>query len=115
MKLSPRWGSFDVAVLLNLIDRIPDPAACLRDLAGRIHSGGQLILASPYTWMEEYTPKDKWLGGQDGSSTFTALRKTLAPMFRLQKRLQIPFIIREHQRKYQWSMAEGSVWVRKPG
>jgi len=112
MALSPRLGFFDVAVLLNLIDRVPDPAACLNDLTDRLNPGAQLVIASPYTWMETYTPKDRWLGGRPGKTTFSALSDLLKSRYRLIRRKQIPFLIREHSRKYQWSMAEGTVWVK---
>ena len=113
MALPPRLRGFDVAVLLNLIDRVPDPAACLRDLTPRLNPGAQLVIASPYTWLEEYTPRDQWLGGHPGQSTFDALTGLLSPSYRLIRRRQIPFVIREHARKYQWSMAEGTVWEKR--
>ncbi len=113
MRIDPALGMFDVAVLLNLIDRVPDPARCLRDLAGRLRPGAPLLIASPYTWMTDYTPKKKWLGGVDGASTFQALKALLRPHFSLVRRCQIPFLIREHARKFQWSMAEGTTWIRK--
>jgi hypothetical protein len=25
--------------------------------------GGIIAISSPYTWREEFTPKDKWIGG----------------------------------------------------
>jgi putative 4-mercaptohistidine N1-methyltranferase len=110
MALSPRLGRFDLAVLVNLIDRVPDPAACLQTLAGRLNPGAQLVIASPYTWLEEYTPRERWLGGREGQASFTALAEALGPRFRLLRRKQIPFILREHARKYQWSIAEGTSW-----
>jgi putative 4-mercaptohistidine N1-methyltranferase len=113
MRLSPRLGRFDVAVLLNLIDRVPDPAVCLERLADRLNPGAQLIIASPYTWMTEYTPRARWLGGRDGESTFDALSALLSRQFTLIRRRQLPFILREHARKYQWSVAEGTCWVKR--
>ena len=49
--------------MANLIDRLPCPAKCLEQLPGLLPAGGQLIIATPCTWLEEYTPKAKWLGG----------------------------------------------------
>jgi putative 4-mercaptohistidine N1-methyltranferase len=115
MRLSPRLGRFDVAVLLNLIDRVPDPALCLERLTERLNPGAQLIIASPYTWMTDYTPRATWLGGRDGAGTFAALRELLTPHFTLIRRRQLPFILREHARKYQWSVAEGTCWVKRAG
>ncbi len=113
MKLKSSLGLFDVAVLLNLIDRVPDPAACLMQVAGMLPRNGQLIIASPYTWLEEYTPRSAWLGGKKTESTREALTRTLGPSFRLARTRQIPFLIREHARKYQWSMAEGTCWIKR--
>lgn len=113
MHLPRTMTGYDVVVMLNLIDRLPDPAACLTDVVDRINPGGQLIIASPYTWMEEYTPKRKWLGGRAGQSTREALEKLLSPSCKLLRTRQIPFILREHARKYQWSMAEGTCWQRR--
>jgi hypothetical protein len=98
--------------MANLIDRLPDPAACLALLPSLIPSGGWLILTSPYTWLEEYTPREKWLIDADGG-TLGALQKHLAPAFELHHTLDVPFLIREHRRKYQWSIAEGSIWRRE--
>jgi len=113
MKLPARLGLFDAAVLLNLIDRVPGPAECLRGLARHLRPGAQLIIASPYTWLDAYTPRGKWLGGRMDYTTFDALSAQLKPEFRLVKRRPIPFLIREHARKFQWSVAEASVWVKR--
>jgi SAM-dependent methyltransferase len=112
MRLPASLTGFDVIVLLNLIDRVPDPARCLIDLTGRLNPGGQLIIASPYTWMELYTPNNKWLGGRGNQTTLDALKELLGGTLRLHRRRQIPFIIREHARKYQWSVAEGTSWIK---
>jgi hypothetical protein len=41
-----------------------------------------------------------------------ALRKLLAPHFKLIKRRDLPFLIREHKRKYEFVIAEASSWTR---
>ena len=105
-------GTFDLVLMANLIDRLPDPGKCLARLPGLIPSGGWLVLTSPYTWLEEYTPRAKWLDG-DGRGTLSALNKRLAPTFELRRAFDLPFLIREHRRKYQWSVAELSIWQRR--
>ncbi len=102
---------FDLVLMANLIDRMPDPARCLAQLPALVNSGGWLIITSPYTWLDEYTPRDKWLF-EDGS-TLNALASHLAPDFISRKVFDLPFLIREHRRKYQWSIAEVSLWQRK--
>jgi len=104
-------GPFDLVLMANLIDRLPDPARCLARMSELICSGGWLVITSPYTWLEEYTPRDKWLGG--GDATLHALADHLAPHFTSEKVFNLPFLIREHRRKYQWSIAEVSLWQRR--
>ena len=110
-------GKFDVIIMANLIDRVPSPRKLLGQLPALMQSGGQLIITSPYTWMTEYTPRSEWLGGfkQGGRKveTFAALKKFLSPDFQFIQRRDIPFAIREHARKYQFGIAEASVWLRR--
>ncbi len=105
-------GTFDLVLMANLIDRLPDPARCLTRISKLIEPGDWLVITSPYTWLEEYTPRDKWLIGEDGG-TLEALRKVLDGDFELRRTMDLPFLIREHRRKFQWSVAEGSVWRRR--
>jgi len=117
-RLRPGLGPFDVVVMANLIDRLRRPQSCLDQLPDLVKKGGQLIITSPYTWLETYTPRKNWLGGfQRGRrrvATFDALREILAPHFTLLRRLDLPFVIREHARKFQLSFADASVWIRRP-
>ena len=105
-------GTFDLVLMANLIDRLPDPARCLARMPGLISSGGWLVITSPYTWMEEYAPREKWLDG-GGRGAVSALQEKLAAAFEFREVFNLPFLIREHRRKYQWSIAEASVWQRK--
>jgi putative 4-mercaptohistidine N1-methyltranferase len=109
--LRSNLGSFDLVLMANLIDRLPDPARCLARLPGLVQHGGGLVITSPYTWMEEYTPRALWLDG-GGRGTLSVLRDRLAPDFTLRSTLDLPFVIRDHRRKYQWSVAEASIWQR---
>ena len=108
-------GAFDFVLMANLIDRLPDPARCLARLPDLVSPGGWFVITSPYTWLEEYTPRDKWLdGGASGSGgTLAALKEHLAAAFEFRQVLDVPFLIREHRRKYQWSVAEASLWRRR--
>ncbi|MFT4638620.1 MAG: putative 4-mercaptohistidine N1-methyltransferase [Verrucomicrobiales bacterium] len=110
-------GGFDVALLANLICRLPQPKQCLDRLPSLIRPGGQLIITSPYTWLDDFTPREHWLGGyEEGEKaivTIDALTTALTPHFELMKRRNLPMLIREHARKYQWTVAEGSLWKRR--
>ncbi len=110
-------GVFDAVLMANLIDRLSDPLRCLRHLPSLVKPGGKLVITSPYTWLDEFTPREKWLGGFYRNNTpvhtLDGLRNTLQPAFECVKVVNLPFMIREHARKYQWSVAEASVWLRR--
>lgn len=110
-------GEFDVVLLANLLDRLREPRRCLAALPALVRAGGQLILSTPCTWLAEYTPESNWLGGfvREGHPvrTLDTLREVLAPDFELIQMRDLPFLIREHRRKFQWSVAQASVWVRR--
>lgn len=113
-------GTFDVVLMANLIDRLPDPARCLARLPELVRPGGQLIVSSPYTWLEEYTPVSHWLGGITDAQgaprrTLDALQTHLSPHFERTGTFDLPFLIREHARKYQWSVSQASRWERRKG
>lgn len=118
MHLREDLGEFDVVLLANLIDRLREPARCLKRLPELIRPGGLLVVTSPYTWLEEYTPRIHWLGGtSDGPSaqgTLEGLQRHLEPAFQLKSTRELPFLIREHARKFQWSVAQASLWRRLP-
>ena len=61
--------------------------------------------------MESYTPKANWLGSESEDS-FDGLRRGLEPAFTLDADWDMPFIIREHVRKFQYSIAKASRWIR---
>jgi putative 4-mercaptohistidine N1-methyltranferase len=109
--LSPDLGKFDFVLMANLVDRLPDPARCLARLPEIVNPGGWLVITSPYTWLEEYTPREKWL--EQGSGTLAALREKLDQHFKEEKVFNLPFLIREHRRKFQLSIAEVSLWQRR--
>ncbi len=110
-------GKFDVVLAANLIDRLVEPARLLNRLPELVKAGGQLVISSPYTWIEEFTPRANWLGGfsADGAprTTLDGLRAALSPHFDLIQTKDLPFLIREHSRKFQWSVAQASIWRRK--
>lgn len=114
--LRPDLGVFDVVVMANLIDRLHQPRKCLKQLPDLVKPGGQLIITSPYTWLEAYTPRKNWLSGnrenQLATDTLGTLKTLLSPSFRLDRTQDMPFLIREHARKFQWSVAEASIWFR---
>ena len=117
LKLRSTLGDFDVVLAVNLLCRLEDPIQLVLKFSQLVRPGGQLILVSPYSWSREFTPFPKWLGGYEHNGrryeTFVTLTKFLEPDFDLVRTRELPFLIREHARKYQWSVSHGSVWLRK--
>lgn len=109
MHLREGLGLFDVVHAANLLCRLSDPILLLHRLPSLVKPGGQLLLTTPCTWLEEFTPEKHWPSG----STLEWLQKQLSKDFTLDTRKDMPFLIREHARKFQWSVALGMRWIRK--
>ncbi len=117
--LKPVLSGYDLVLAANLIDRLYSPRRFLSMIHQRINAGGLLVIASPYTWLEEHTKKDEWIGGikKDGESytTLDGLKDLLGPNFRLVGGpRELPFVIRETRRKFQHTLSEVTVWERLP-
>ncbi|MEO7101287.1 MAG: putative 4-mercaptohistidine N1-methyltransferase [Luteolibacter sp.] len=109
MNLPEDLGSFDRVHAANLLCRLPEPKRLLDCLPSLVNPGGELVLATPCTWLEEFTPPENWpVGG-----TFEWLQETLSPAFTLLRRAEEPFLIRETARKFQWTTSLVTVWRRE--
>lgn len=109
MDLPADLGAFDRVHAANLVCRLPEPARFLNRLPSLVKPGGELVLATPCTWLEEFTPSHNWpVGG-----TFDWLRATLGPAFSLIRQAEEPFLIRETARKFQWTTSLVTVWRRQ--
>ncbi len=116
-KLDHRHLDLDLVFAGNLLDRIYDPRSFLRSMRNCLRLGGILAMSSPYTLLEEFTPRENWLAGygQDGNhvNTFQGMCRILEPDFELlQAPIDVPFVIRETARKFQHTVAELSIWQR---
>ncbi|WP_339842846.1 5-histidylcysteine sulfoxide synthase [uncultured Halopseudomonas sp.] len=115
--LKPQLTGYDLIMAVNLIDRLYNPGQFLGQVHQRINLGGLLVVASPYTWLEEHTPKEQWIGGykKDGESytTLDGLRDILGDHFvQIGDPRKLEFVIRETQHKFQHSFSEVTVWER---
>ncbi|MCZ4279164.1 5-histidylcysteine sulfoxide synthase [Kiloniella laminariae] len=117
--LAAKYTNYDLVFAGNLIDRLYDPLQFLKTIKQRIRPGGLLVLASPYTWLEEFTQRENWLGGfkantGESYTTLDGLRDTLTPEFEMVcPPRDVPFVIRETRRKFQHSLSEVSVWRKR--
>jgi putative 4-mercaptohistidine N1-methyltranferase len=103
--------AFNFVLAANLICRLTDPRAFLESIARIVNPKGVLALASPYSWLEEFTPRHKWLGTEN-ISPFQEIQEILKPHFNLKRTFDLPFLIREHARKYQWGISQMSLWIK---
>ncbi|MCX6073644.1 MAG: putative 4-mercaptohistidine N1-methyltransferase [Campylobacterales bacterium] len=116
--LEPKFSGYDLIMATNLIDRLYEPQLFLKNIHERISSGGVLVLTSPYTWSEEYTAKEFWIGGVRDEkgveiSTLDGLKKILEENFDLLATEDVPFVIRETSRKFQHTISQMSVWRKR--
>lgn len=108
MSLRADLGSFDLVHAANLLCRLTHPQKLIERLHDLVKPGGQLLLTTPCTWLADFTPPENWPTG----STRDWLREKLSEHFTLELERDLPFLIREHARKYQWSVAWGTRWRR---
>eukprot|EP01098_Paradermamoeba_levis_P005138 TRINITY_DN2182_c0_g1_i1.p1 TRINITY_DN2182_c0_g1~~TRINITY_DN2182_c0_g1_i1.p1 ORF type:complete len:290 (-),score=100.37 TRINITY_DN2182_c0_g1_i1:114-938(-) len=121
-----KLGQFDVVLMANLICRLHSPKECIADLSKLLKVGGVLVIVSPYTWLEQFTPKEKWLGGykrtvkkdngeevEEEVSGFQSLKEILQPTFEFLDSKDMPFLIYETCRKFQFTVSHCTMWKRK--
>jgi hypothetical protein len=72
---------------------------------------------TPFSWLEEFTHRSKWLGGFYDPVSGEPLRSKdqlhsvmEASGFEKIHEEEIPLVIREHQRKYQYIISEATGW-----
>jgi len=111
-------GQFGCVLAANLVCRLPNPYQFLDRLPSLVAPGGTLVITSPYSWLEEFTPKNLWLGGYKDAegknvSGFDTLKRYLGPNFELIEEKPMSFFIRETARKNQWTVAHTTIWKRR--
>lgn len=115
--LSEDLRDYNLIFAGNLIDRLQDPAAFLRDIHKRLSENGTLVISSPYTLLEDFTPRENWIGGFEHlgkpRTVLDGMREVLSDHFEeIQQPQDVPFVIRETRRKFQHTIAELSAWRR---
>lgn len=103
-------GHYDIVLAANLICRLYEPKKFLQNVHHLLNPLGQLVITTPYSWLEEFTPKSEWLKGENG---LASLKNILSDKFELKKASDMPFLMREHLRLYQWGVAQASLWMKK--
>jgi SAM-dependent methyltransferase len=108
MNLRADLGEFDRVHAANLLCRLTNPNDLLEKFPSLVKLGGELIIATPCTWLQEFTPPQHW----PTPDTFSWLRKQLEKNFTLELSTHEPFLIRETARKFQWSLSQLTKWRR---
>jgi hypothetical protein len=108
MNLRADIGQFDRMHGANLLCRLTEPDRLLERLPSLVRPGGELVLATPCTWLGEYTPPTNWPQG----STLDWLKEKLGAHFELISVNDEPFLIRETARKFQWTASMVTAWKR---
>ncbi|XP_068731583.1 uncharacterized protein [Montipora capricornis] len=111
-------GQFGCLLASNLIERIPNPYQFLDRLPSLVAPGGTLVITSTYSWREQFTPKNLWLGGYkdaEGKNVFgfDTLKRYLGSNFELVEDKHMPFLIRETAHKNSWGLSHMTIWKRK--
>lgn len=102
-------SGFDAVLMANVLCRLPDPAATLERMQGvnaLVAPGGVLVMTTPFSWLEQYTPRERWLEGKEAIAA-------LLTEFDLIHEEELPFMIREHRRKFEYIVTCATVWKRR--
>jgi len=117
LNLKPQFSNYDLILAANLLDRLSRPGEFLATVHERLNTGGLLVIASPYTWLEEFTRRENWIGGfrKDGEpyTSLDGLQDRLKDNFTLvAEPRDVEFVIRETSRKFQHSVSQLTVWQK---
>ena len=97
----------------NLLCRLPSPRSFLKSVPNFLKPNGVLVLVSPYSWLEEYTPLGEWIGADGSSSNSFDILKSIMENechMKLVHQENVPFLIREHERKFQYGVSDATIW-----
>lgn len=117
-------GTFDAILASNLLCRLPKPIKFLADITHFLNKDGVLVLISPYSWLEEFTPEEEWVGGRlstmegaegqalESSHVIKSLLESQVSPLTLVHEEEVPFLIREHERKFQYGVSHCMIWKK---
>ncbi len=119
--LQAKWGTFDLVVATDLLDNMAAPRAFLQAINRFVAPGGLLVLACPWQWREERTPRAAWLGGfKDGTGDnqidHAVIREILAGAFeQVGDPVDLPRVRHENARRLTVLTEQVSLWRRLGG
>lgn len=106
-------GKFDAVLMANLLCRLPSPMKCLQDVTKLLNDNVVVVLVSPFSWMKEYTPEHEWLQTNDKFSSDLIEEKMHAMGYTTLLSEDMPLLIREHERKYQYIVSHAAAFKKE--
>lgn len=103
--LPENLGKFDAILMANLLCRLPDPEKCLKSLKNVTESNSVMLFTTPCSWDEAFTPREKWLW-----PTLEGLHTHLNSWCDCIEVTNMPFLLKDHDRRAQFTVAQASVW-----
>ena len=126
LNLDAKYDNFNLIVASNLIDRLSDPHKFLINIKERLLNDNNsiLVICTPYTWLEQYTSKSKWLGGKYKLENNTneiltpvfgnnRINDILSQWFDLIKEKNIEMVFRETKWEYIHSISHCTGWRKR--
>jgi len=99
-------STFDAILAANLLCRLHDPLAFLQSLPSITCEKALVVIVTPFSWLEEFTSPEKWISEQDLILHMQCLG------FELKSYMNIPSVIREHERKYQYIVSKANIFLK---
>jgi hypothetical protein len=94
-------GNFGRVVALNVLDSVRRPAQALAVADHLCSVGGELLLASPFTWQSGIVDEDARLGGDDPAAALRALLERgagLSAAYRVEEECDLDWWLRRDAR-----------------
>ncbi|MFJ7209857.1 5-histidylcysteine sulfoxide synthase [Streptomyces sp. NPDC098789] len=110
----PSLGTFDAVVASNVLCRVCDPVQLLATLQEYTRPSGLLLLATPWSWDEQFTEPRHWIGGTPDSDSSSALEQLLQPAFTLVHEGSETAVLWVHERRFECITPHITVWRRRP-
>ncbi|CAE7890753.1 unnamed protein product [Symbiodinium microadriaticum] len=104
---------FDLILACNVLCRLRTPRAWLSSLREALSSDGVVVLATPYAWLEAWTPSEEWMGqcGEESSKALTSFMQQLG--FRELHREEVAFVLAQNERIHELFVSELTAWKLK--
>ncbi len=99
-----RRETFQAAASCNIVDKVPNPLAHLRECQRVVASPGGFLLCDPFSWSEETTPAENWLGGTEETGRALARIPRLLdeiPGWSATAGEPVPWTIRHHANRFE--------------